>query len=480
MAYFYEQFPYFFLFSWLGSIIVAIYIVNCPIIPEYKIAWIVPVLAFPFFGIPLYFLLGRKHFGKENSIFYNKSIDETRPLLVQNEEVLLKSKGEDYFVNQIANYVYTSSKSALSYGGEVKYYSNGESMYEAMINELKQAEKFIFMEYFIFKPGKMLDSILNILEQKVKDGIEVRLMLDDFGCTFKMPHSMYKKIIKMGIKLLKYEPLLPFINSKMNNRDHRKLLIVDGQVAFTGGINISDEYINETHPFGYWKDSGIRVTGGSVKDMTITFMQMWNSQVKNSDRIVDFQSYLPSYIPTTNIYSLFINDSPHDDINVNENCYLKMIEQARKYVYITTPYLIIDHDMTNSLVMAANSGIDVRIIIPGIPDKKQVYELTKAFAQNLVRKNVKVYRYKKGFIHSKSFVVDDLYSIVGTANLDYRSLYLHFECGLFVRDKQFAYSVKEDYERTLQDCEELTPKLLRVNIFTRGWRALLRMFAPLM
>lgn len=481
IAYFSEHWKYFSIVTRILAFLVATYIINTPILPEYKIAWLVPVLLAPVVGIPLYLMLGKHNFKKENS-FYNRSQSEIKKYLGQHEEIIKRSLGEDYFVNRMGNYVYNSSKGRLNYGDKIKYYPSGETMWSAILEDLKCAKKYIFLEYFIFKPGQIYAALLETLTQKVKDGVEVYLLYDDLGCTYNIPTKYFKKLMKVGVKVRAFQPFRPFINSSVNNRNHRKLCVIDGNIGYTGGINLADEYINIDCKFGKWKDCGIRVEGKTCDDFVLTFIQMWNDTLKKKDaHITDYEHYLyQDYEPqTTTSYSLFVNDSPHDNESTSENVYLKMIDQAARYIYITTPYLVIDHSMKSTLILAAHSGIDVRIIIPGVPDKKITYQLTKAFASQLVKEGVKVYFYKPGFIHAKSFICDDLYSVIGTANLDYRSLYLHYECSLFVCDKQLTYSVKEDYQRTLDDCEEVTSKLLTTNVFTRAWRALLRMLAPL-
>ena len=463
------------------AFLVAVYIVNTPMIPEYKIAWIVPILLLPIFGVTLYLILGRKNFNRHNE-FFKQSKQLMEPFLHQNDDVLVRSRGTDYFVAQMGTYVYNASRGRINYGDTVKYYPSGELLYADILEAIKGAQKYVFMEYFIMRPGKMLNSIIDLLLEKIKEGVEVYILYDDLACTFKMPRRYLRKMTKGGIKLRGFQPLAPFISATTNNRNHRKLTVIDGRIGFTGGVNLSDEYINEVHPFGKWKDCGVKVQGKTVEDMVLTFIQMWNNTFrKNQDKISDIKHFLYDdyQVQPSTAYTIFINDTPLDSDSTSENAYMKMVEQATKYVYITTPYLIINYDIRNSLTLAAKSGVDVRIIIPGTPDKKTAYSLTKAFASQLIQKGVKVYFYKPGFIHAKSFVVDDQYSIVGTANLDYRSLYLHYECSLFVYDKQFAYGVKEDYLRTLQDCELVTPKLLKTNIFTRAWCALLRMLAPL-
>ncbi len=475
-----ENYRYFWYGCSLLGVIVSIYIVNTPLTPEYKIAWIVLVLVLPFLGIPTYYLLANRRFNEED--VKDKMAASLLIYQSQNKEVVAKAEKEDYFTAQMANYIYRSSKGSLNIGDNIKYYPMGEDLYVAMIDKLKDAKEYIFLEYFILRPGKMLDGILAVLKERIEHGVRVFLLYDDLGCAYKLPNKYLKKMKDIGINTQSFERYKPFISKSLNNRNHRKLCIIDGRIAFTGGINISDEYINLTKPFGVWKDVGISVEGNSVKDMVLTYIHMWNRGASKEEKIEGVDKYIKEfeYKACSEDYSIFIHDSPHVNKAIHHHCYLKMVDQATKYVYISTPYLIINQELKDSLIIASQSGVDVRVMIPGIPDKPLIYMLTKAFAEQLVKNGVKVYRYKKGFNHEKAFVSDDRYLIVGTANLDYRSLYLHYEDSIFASSNKVASEVKNDYLNTLNDCEELTPKLLKESIFTRAWRALLRMLAPLL
>ena len=329
-------------------------------------------------------------------------------------------------------YITDYSNYPITTNNDVDYYPLGELAFEEMLKELKKAEKFIFFEYFIVKPGIMWNKILDILKEKAKSGIEVRVMYDDLGCVGSLNKKYPEELKKFGIKCIVFNRLSPLSGIIMNNRDHRKILVIDGKVAFSGGINIADEYINEDSRFGHWKDNGIKISGDAVWNYTVMFLTMWNSFEKVDE---DFNKYKYKFTKnkTNKGYIAPYGESPLDDELLGQNIYLNIINQANDYVYICTPYLITDTDMINSLVLAAKRGVDVRIIIPGIPDKKLVYMLTESYVEPLVSHGVKVYRYTPGFIHGKVFVADDKISTVGTINLDYRSLYLHFECGKILK-----------------------------------------------
>lgn len=480
-----ESSVYFYYSTLVIAVITVIYIVNTNMIPEYKIAWITPILIFPIFGVPLYFMLGKKRFGKRKAKEYDKAYQDVKNLLIQDEVVINKIKKEDKFFSQVADYVYNICNTKISYGDYIEYFKVGEEYFDSLVKNLKEAKEYIFLEYFILKEGYMWDSILEVLKQKVKEGVEVRFLYDDVGSMFDIKENYYKELSLMGIKTLAFSPYRPFIDVQMNNRNHRKICVIDGKVAFTGGINIADEYINRVDRFGHWKDTGVLIKGKGVYNYILTFIQTWNMQAKSNDKILEYNKYfynIDNYVDNNNstAYSIFFSDTPKDDENLMENIFLNIIDNAKSYVYINTPYLIIDSILFNSLVKAAKSGVDVRIAIPGTPDKKTIFMLTKAFAHELVKEKVKIYSYNKGFLHAKSFVSDDIYSIVGTANLDYRSLYLHFECGTLIRDKKLANELKKDYLDTLNDCQELSSDMLKANVFVRIARALLRLFAPLL
>ena len=355
-------------------------------------------------------------------------------------------------------------------------------MFPAMLEALRSAEHFIFMEYFIINQGYMFQTIVDILEEKAKQGVEVRLIYDDMGCIGTLPPHYYKILQKKGIKCAAFNPFRPVMSVIMNNRDHRKILVVDGTVGFTGGINLADEYINKIERFGYWKDTGVRIEGEGVWSLTNMFLGMWNSIVRSSE---DYKKYLPPVHQTWNLdedgFVQPYGDSPLDHENVGENIYLNIISRAKKYVYIFTPYLIIDHETLVALRNAAKSGVDVRIVTPGIPDKKMVYLLTQSYYTPLLEAGVKIYQYTPGFLHAKSFVCDDEIATVGSVNLDFRSLYLHFECGVFMYRSKAVMQVKQDCMETFACSEEISLAFCRKRpLPVRMLQSLLRLFAPLM
>ena len=335
------------------------------------------------------------------------------------------------------------------------------------------------MEYFIINKGKMWNQILDILKEKAKQGVDVRVMYDDMGSIAMLPESFPKELEKDGIKCILFNKLSPFSGIIMNNRDHRKMTIIDGHTVFSGGINISDEYINVNSKYGHWKDNGIMIKGEAVWNFTVMFLEMWNA-FRNEDK--DYAKYKYEFENkySENGFVVPYGESPLDDEITGEDVYLNIINQAKKYVYIYTPYLIIDTDVINSLVLAARRGVDVRIIVPGIPDKKLVYDVTQSYFNALIKGGVKIYTYTPGFIHSKVFISDDEVATVGTINMDYRSLYLHFECGIYMKDTNIIPDVKQDIVSAIEKSHKVTLKESKCGIIKGMWQAILRVFAPLM
>lgn len=464
------------------SLLVVLYIINKDDNPAYKLAWIIPILAFPLFGGILYLLFGDKRPTKYMRIQMDKASAKISAFSVSDDTLLEKVKKEDpaaygqmRYINDCAHYpVYNNTESY--------YYKSGEECYPVLLEELRKAKRFIFMEYFIVEEENMWDSILQILKQKAEEGVEVRFMYDDMGCVSLLPYKYYKKLEESGIKSVAFNPVIPFVSLVMNHRDHRKITVIDGNVGFMGGWNLADEYINLKERFGYWKDTGVMLKGDAVWNLTSMFLVTWNS-VKQ-DKEEDIRRYMPGMRELNPVaaggYVQPYGDSPLDRENVSESVFLNMINSAQDYIYISTPYLVIDNEMMTALILAAKRGVDVRIITPGIPDKKFVFILTQSYYPQLVQGGVKVYQYDPGFIHAKSFVCDDKFAIVGTINLDYRSLYLHFECGTFFYRTPVVAAVKADLLETMEVSTQQTYPMTQKNIFKRIMQAVLRVFAPLM
>ena len=439
--------------------------------------WIIIVLLFPLAGTIMYIIIGRNwHKSKVvKSLMIN--IEKSKKYLEQDETITkeINEKNEDKlkYISEFAGFPITKNN-------KVDYYEVGEKAYPVMLDELKKAKKFIFMEYFIIAKGKMWNGILDILKEKVKEGVEVRVMYDDMGCFTSLPGGYPQELEKLGIKCVCFNKMKPFADVIMNNRDHRKIMVIDGKVAFSGGINLADEYINEDKRLGHWKDNGIRVKGDAVWNFTVMFLQIWNSFKAEDDDFTKYKFESKREYGEDG-YVVAYGESPLDNEIVGENVYLNIMNQAKKYLYIFTPYLIIDTDMINSLKLAAKRGVDVRICVPGIPDKRIVYSLTNSYFEQLVKEGVKIYKYTPGFVHSKVFVSDDCVATVGTLNMDYRSLYLHFENGIYLQDNSIIKEIAKDLRDTISKSHEVTLAEAKAkNIFVELYHSLLRVFAPLM
>jgi len=464
------------------SLLVVLYIINKDDNPAYKLAWIIPILSFPLFGGILYLLFGDKRPTKRMRIQMDKASAKISAFSISDDMLLEDLRKEDKIAYGQMKYINDYAHYPAYQNTESYYYKSGEECYPVLLEELRKAKHFIFMEYFIVEEENMWDSILQILKQKASEGVEVRFMYDDMGCVTLLPYKYYKKLEEAGIKSVAFNPVIPFFSLVMNHRDHRKITIIDGNVGFMGGWNLADEYINLKERFGYWKDTGIMIKGDAVWNLTSMFLVTWNS-VK-PDKEEDIRRYMPGMLVPNRVeaegYVQPYGDSPLDRENVSESVFLNMINAAQDYIYMSTPYLVIDNEMMTALILAAKRGVDVRIITPGIPDKKYVFILTQSYYSQLVQGGVKIYQYDPGFIHAKSFVCDDKFAIVGTINLDYRSLYLHFECGTFFYRTAVVAAVKADLLETMEVSTQQTYAMTQKNVFKRILQAVLRVFAPLM
>lgn len=479
------------------SILVVFYIINKKENPSYKLAWIIPILIFPVFGGLFYLIFGGRRVGKHLRTQAIKANKDMSNLLVQDPDIMKELESTNSSVYNQISYLVTPHKGSgidesastqiypIYKNTETEYLSPGETFFEKLVDELKQAKHFIYMEYFIIENGFMWDTILKILIQKASEGVDVRIIYDDFGCIMKLPMDYHKTLTKHGIKCRKFNPIRAHLLKLpvMNNRDHRKITVIDGYIGFTGGINLADEYMNVTHPFGYWKDAAVMLKGEAVWSLTIMFMHMWN--MCGSYEKFQFSRYAP-YIYSdkqfeSDGYVLPYSDSPMDNEIQAEMVYLNMINKATRYIYISTPYLIIDNELFTALSLAAKNGVDVRIVTPHKYDKWYVHMCTQANYIELVKAGVKIYEYVPGFIHAKTFVCDDETATIGTVNLDFRSLYLHFECGTFMYKSKAVKQLKDDYLHMLKGCMEMTEERCNnVNIFKRLFRGLLKVFSPLL
>lgn len=463
------------------SIIALLTVINRSINPAYKLAWTVLIFVFPMFGGLMYILYGNQKPGRKLQRKIDSITEKNQTLLQQEEAIITKIKQTDLRAYGQMNYILKQAKYPVFSNTQTKYYNSGESNFPDILEALRNAKHFIFLEYFIIGEGKMWNQMLDIMKEKAKQGLDVRVLYDDFGCVTLLPYKYDKILEQYHIKCEVFNPIVPFVSAVMNNRDHRKILVVDGYIGFTGGINLADEYINEIDRFGYWKDAGIRLMGEGVWSLTHMFLTMWNA-LRTTDQ--DFNLFRPK----TNMTIPFqkdgfvqpYQDSPLDTETVGENVYLNMINHAHDYIYIYTPYLITDNEVMAALCLASKRGVDVRIMTPGIPDKKLVFLVTQSYYDQLVEAGVRVYQFDPGFVHSKCFVCDDTIATVGTINLDFRSLYLHFECGVFLYQCSAIQSIKADFLETQKRCTQITKKQLSHKLPFRLLQAILRLFAPLL
>lgn len=476
------QFTYANLFVRGIAIVVVLVIVNKWTNPANKLSWTFLILLSPIFGLLVYFLFGRAGLTKRTRKRLDAVNAEVFCHMDRDEAAAEKLKDRSLSAYRQSSYIDRRAHFPLYQNTGTKYYKCGEEMFPDMLEALRGAEHFIFLEYFIVQEGVMFDQIVSILEEKAKAGVEVRFIYDDVGCVNTLSSKYFLKLQKKGIQCVAFNPFLPLISVVMNNRDHRKIFVVDGKVGFTGGINLADEYINEVQRFGYWKDCGIRIEGDGVWSLTVMFLEMWNFIRGSSE---DYDRFKPSKYQGERIEAKgFVQpygDSPLDHENVGENVYLNIISSARNYVYIYTPYLIIDYVMLTTLCNAAKRGVDVRIVTPGIPDKKTVYLLSQSYYEPLIRCGVRIYQYTPGFLHSKCFVCDDEVATVGSVNLDFRSLFLHFECGVWMYGTDAVLQVKEDCQNTFACSQKITMEFCRRrNVIVRTFQGIMRLFAPLL
>ncbi len=475
-----NYFVYFYAGSVLLSLLITLGIINSKSNPAYKIAWLIPILLFPVFGGLVYLLFGSDRTGR----YLRKKLQGIGTEMDNVIGEAHRRSGAEQLPPDAANqsrYISHCAYCPPYQNTTTEYLPLGEVKFERMVEELKKAKHYIFLEYFIIQEGKMWNTILDILRQKAAEGVDVRVIYDDMGCIMILPTGYDKTLEQMGIKCRIFNPFVPILSSRFNTRDHRKICVIDGNVGFTGGINLADEYINAYEKHGHWKDTSILLKGEAVFNLTVMFLSMWD-YLDGTTGKTDYSRYYPTvWDENAKGYVQPFADNPLDDEAVGETVYLNLINKAKRYVYITTPYLILSSEMLTALTSAAKCGVDVRIITPHIPDKWYVHAVSRSHYQPLIEAGVKIYEYTPGFIHAKTFVVDDDYAVVGTINLDYRSLYLHFECAVWMYQTPSVAQVRDDFFKTQQISQEITLEECRSLSFPRRLgRSVLRVFAPLM
>lgn len=472
--------PHFFGAAVLFSFVMVIYLLNSKINSTAKITWLIVIMLMPVFGV-LLFAYTQSDIGhralKERM---NHIITDTKERIPQSVEVTKRLKEENPGVAALAYYMQRSGCHPVYDKTSVTYFPLGENKFEEMLKQLEEAKHFIFMEYFIVDEGLMWGKVLEILARKAKEGVDVRIMYDG-TCEFALlPRDYPKRLKALGIKCKVFAHVSPFISTHYNYRDHRKILVIDGHTAFNGGVNLADEYINQKIKFGHWKDTAVMVKGEAVKSFTLMFLQMWSIDEKEEES-ARFLAY-PSYpVEETKGYVIPYGDCPLDDDKLGERVYMDILNRALKYVHIMTPYLILDEEIEAALTFAAERGVEVILLLPGIPDKRIPYALAKTHYAPLLKSGVKIYEYTPGFVHAKVCVSDTKEAVVGTINLDYRSLYHHFECATYMYDTDCVSEIEKDFQGTLLKCRQVSLETVRKEKWTvklTGY--LMKVVAPLL
>ena len=470
--------PYFYFAVVLTQFGVAIAIINRKDNPDYKLPWLFFVLLIPIIGFMLYFMFYSRKLSKKQI----RRLERLTKQRVGNDDTAELSKiySENEMIGSQAVMLNKLSGSHTYGNTDIRYYPLGEELFVSMVEDLKKAEKFIFMEYFIIEGGLFWNTILEILKEKAANGVEVRVVYDDIGCMMTLPGNYYKKLKKFGIKAVPFSRLRGQANNEFNNRSHRKITVIDGKVGFTGGVNIADEYINRIVKFGHWKDVGLRLQGEAVNELTRLFLIDYGlNDKKADDNFADYYGYEQC---EEDGYCIPFGDGPKPmyERQVGKSVILNMLSQAKRYVYITTPYLIIDSELVQALENAAIRGIDVRIIMPHIPDKKLVFRMTRSHYNRVMQAGVKIYEYESGFVHAKTYLSDDETAMVGTINMDYRSLVHHFENGVWIYKHRVIEDIKQDFLNTQEKSIKFELGMLKENVFHRFIRAMVKVFSPLL
>ena len=471
--------------KWFGGVGVAMSIIMClalirqdSTVPEFKISWMILFSVMPVQGGILYLLWGDKRPALGLRHRLERAEDAMAPARKDDPDAAAALQRQDPRAALTARYLHDYGPMPVCGGTAAKYYPDGQSMFADMLPALQGAQHSIYVESFIIGMGDMWGQIHEILRRKAAAGLDVRVIYDDAGCLSLLPHNYAEMMRADGIRAFSFNRCVPVLNLVMNNRDHRKIMVIDGQIAFTGGVNLADEYINKIVRFGYWKDSGVRLEGPGAASLANIFLTFWKAKYPDED--LDAGCDLPAAVPVeTDCLVQPFADSPVDREAVAKNVYLELINQAQKRLYICTPYLILDNDLLSCLRLAAKRGVDVRIYTPGVPDKPTIYQLTRSYFPHLLRAGVKIYSYTPGFLHAKTWLVDDRIAAVGTVNLDYRSLYLHFENSVLLYGGAVLDDVRRDLAEIEKESTAVTLADCRTGFFGTLYSAVLRLVAPL-
>ena len=469
---------------WLGvlltalSIVTALHLITRPDKYAFKILWTFLILLFPLFGGVMYwtfhFQTASTGFRKILQKIEDAQHEEYRALCVPEEPVL--KNGQD---KRLLSFLRNTAAFPAYKHTQSRYFGDGKEMLASMLADMRRAEKFIFIEYFIIEEGVMWNSILDVLRERVAMGVDVRVIYDDLGCLLTLPVGYQKTLRTYGIQCEIFNRFHPFLTTLQNNRDHRKIAVIDGKIAYTGGINMADEYINEKLRFGHWRDSAVRMQGAAAESFTAMFLQTWHLLSRTHEPLRDLIADRDSATPSDGWVQPYA-DSPMDKIHTGERIYMHAITRAQKSLYIVTPYLMVGEEMISAIKCCAQSGVDVRIFVPGIPDKKIVFFTTRSYYRELLSAGVRIYEYTPGFLHSKIVVSDGDFCMIGSTNMDFRSLYLNYECGACFYGAKMIADVKSDILNLQNDCREITEADCKTNFLIRFLQNICRMFAPIM
>ncbi|MCI8514988.1 MAG: cardiolipin synthase [Lachnospiraceae bacterium] len=471
------------LFNLVGLILV-VYIVQSKGNPAYKLSWTILIFGVPILGGLLYLIFGREiiqhHYYQRTMKMRNLTLERLKDSQSSSRERQLEAQKKYEGISNELHYIWNYAGHPAYENTKSRYFPEGEAYFESLFEDLKNARKFIFLEYFIVNKGYIWSTLYDILLQKVEEGVEVRFLYDDVGCIQLLPRKFDRIVSAKGIQCRKFNAFIPIMSAVMNNRNHQKVVVIDGRIGYTGGINLADEYANRITRFGHWKDCGIRLEGPGVENLTAIFLSMWNLTGMMTEE--DLSYAFPPIVPCPSEEGIVVpyGDSPLDGEQVGESVYLNFITRAEKTLYIMTPYLIVDNETMTALCLAAKRGVDVRICMPHIPDKKLIFMLSRSYYGQLMEAGVRIFEYMPGFLHSKCFLRDNRTAVVGTINLDYRSLYLHFECGVFLHKARAVEELAEDFTDTFAKSMEITEDFLHsLPFYVKILQSFMRIFAPL-
>ena len=450
----------------------------------YKIPWLITIMFLPVAGIIIYFLWGANEVGKKMRKARDKTIANSHHLLQDDSSELEEINKQDKQALKQVKLLKKLSKYPVYKNENIEYLDIGEACFENILEDMKNAKKYIFIEFFIIAKGNLFNRIHDVLKQKLQEGVKVIIMADGWGSLFRYPKNLLDELEDLGANVKKYNPLRFGINTYINYRDHRKIVVIDGRVAYTGGVNIADEYTNEQIRFGHWKDNGIRVTGKAVESYIVAFLKNYEiatNTVPDYKWFIDNTEKVKEDNTQNTGYTMFYTDGPDNRKNPAENVYIQMLNSAKDYVYIYTPYFVASPELLTAILNAAYSGVEVRIITPHKPDKWYVHLITRSYYEVLLEAGVKVYEYLPGFLHAKTVLSDDETAVVGSINLDYRSLNLNYECGAWMYKTGRELEIKQDFLNTIEKSQEISlDEIKNRNIIIKMLEAVLNTFAPLL